>query len=247
MLKNLKLPNHMRSLSIPLFCAGLVAIAFQEGLAEQTVVRREDTEWVEISIPGIHKADTPRVLLIGDSITSGYYWAVAEKLKGRAVVAKLATSKSIGDPALLTEVAYVLDHCVFDVVHFNNGMHGREYTERNYAESFPELIATIRKHAPQAKLIWASTTPTREGEDFAKFEAFTECVKERNRLAAEAVSPEGIAINDLYAIMAEHPEFYSDGVHFNPKGIEAQATEVARRLRVALDAKGKAQEAEGPE
>lgn len=206
----------------------------QRGYAEEPTLHREDTEWVEISIPGILKKTPARVLLIGDSITSSYYGAVGEQLKQEATVAKLATSKSIGDPALLTEVAYVLDHCHFDVVHFNNGMHGRDYTEQHYAQNFPGLIAVIRKHAPQAKLIWASTTPTRKGEGFAEFEVFTRRVKERNRLAAEAVSHAGIEINDLFALGAEHPEFYADGVHFNPKGIEAQATEVTDHIRAAL-------------
>jgi len=225
---------HMRI--ILFFITGLVAIVLQ-GFAEETPIHREDTEWVEISVPGINKTTPARVLLIGDSITSSYYWAVGEKLKDQVTVSKLATSKSIGDPALLKEVAYVLDHCNFDVVHFNNGMHGRDYTEQDYAKSFPDLIATIRKHAPKAKLIWASTTPTREGEGFIKVEVFTERVKERNRLAAEAVSSEGIKINDLFAVVAAHPEFYADGVHFNPKGIEAQATAVAGHIRTALDAK----------
>ena len=101
------------------------------------------------------------MLLIGDSITKGYYPQVAEKLKGKASVARLATSKSLGDPVLLAEVALVLDQCRFDVVHFNNGMHGWGYSEEEYGKAFPELVATIRKHAPKAKLIWATTTPVR--------------------------------------------------------------------------------------
>ena len=64
------------------------------------------------------------MLLIGDSITQGYYGQVAERLKGKASVARLTTSKSVGDPALLAEVALVLGQCRFDVVHFNNGLHG---------------------------------------------------------------------------------------------------------------------------
>ncbi|HOC00270.1 MAG TPA: hypothetical protein PKM43_16190 [Verrucomicrobiota bacterium] len=30
-----------------------------------------------------------------------------------------------------------------------------------YRQHFPELVAAIRKHAAQAKLIWATTTPVR--------------------------------------------------------------------------------------
>ena len=59
-------------------------------------------------------------------------------------------------------VAMVLDQCKFDVVHFNNGLHGWGYTEAEYEKGFPELVATIRKHAPKAKLIWATITPMRQ-------------------------------------------------------------------------------------
>ena len=122
-------------------------------------VARESIEWADIWIPEANGTTLPRVLLIGDSITRGYYPQVAEKLKGKASVARLATSKSLGDPVLLAEVALVLDQCRFDVVHFNNGLHGWGYTEAGYGKAFPELVATIRKHAPKAKLIWATTTP----------------------------------------------------------------------------------------
>jgi len=54
------------------------------------------------------RARPARVLLIGDSITHGYYPEVQARLKAQAYVARLTTSKSVGDPALLDEVALVL-------------------------------------------------------------------------------------------------------------------------------------------
>ena len=104
------------------------------------------------------------MLLIGDSVTRGYSKAsVEQRLQGKAYVARLATSKSVGDPALLAEVALVLGLHHFDVVHFNNGLHGWGYTEAEYARHFPALLATIKQGAKGAKLIWASTTPVRSG------------------------------------------------------------------------------------
>ena len=96
-------------------------------LAEEPHIAREAIEWADIWIPDANGTTLPRVLLIGDSISRGYYSQVADKLKGKASVARLATSKSIGDPALLAEVALVLDQGRFDVVHFSNGLHGFGY------------------------------------------------------------------------------------------------------------------------
>ena len=97
--------------------------------AAEPHLARENIEWCNIWIPDTQEANLPRVLLIGDSITGGYGPKVADALKGQASVARLTTSKSLGDPALLAEVALVLGQCRFDVVHFNNGLHGWGYCE----------------------------------------------------------------------------------------------------------------------
>ena len=143
--------------------AGMTMVGGKEAnRAAAPHVARESIEWADIWIPEANATTLPRVLLIGDSITRGYYPKVVEQLKGKASVARLASSKSIGDPALLAEVALVLDQCRFDVVHFNNGLHGWGYSEDEYQKHFPGLVATLRRHAPKAKLIWAATTPMRQ-------------------------------------------------------------------------------------
>ena len=129
------------------FLALTTAIGAITAQAEEAHISREAIEWCNIWIPDANETKLPRVLLIGDSITGGYGPKVADALKGKASVARLTTSKSIGDPALLAEVALVLGQCRFDVVHFNNGLHGWGYSEEEYQQHFPELVATIRKHA----------------------------------------------------------------------------------------------------
>lgn len=198
-------------------------------------VVRENIEWLDVWVPNVNDKGLPRVLLIGDSITRGYGREVEQRLQGKAYVARLATSKSVGDPALLAEVALVLGQHRFDVVHFNNGLHGWGYTEEEYAKHFPELLATIRKGTKGAKLIWASTTPVRVPDKLTEFGPRTERVKARNRIAAELVAREKVAVNDLYALAEGHPEHYGkDGVHFNAKGIAAQADAVAKSILDAL-------------
>lgn len=78
---------------------------------------------------------------------------------------------------------------------------------------------------------WAgqASTPVRTGKDFAEFGPWTTQVKERNNIADAYVRRAGIPIDDLYALILDHPEFYAgaDGVHLNAEGKAAEARSVA--------------------
>lgn len=132
--------------------------------AKKITPKRETVEWIDVWLPHTNDDKLPRVLLIGNSITRGYYPKVEKLLKGKAYVARLTTSKSLGDPALIQEINLIMSYGKFDLVHFNNGLHGWEYTEDEYDAAFPDMIKAIRKNAPNAKLIWATTTPIRTGK-----------------------------------------------------------------------------------
>jgi hypothetical protein len=197
---------------------------------------REDIEWLNVWLPHTNDTLLPRVLLIGNSITQSYSQGVTDLLKDKAYVGQLTTSKSLGDPALIAEVSLILQQATFNVIHFNNGLHGWGYTEEEYANSFPQLIQTLKEYAPSATLIWASSTPFRSGEGMVGFDPLTERVKERNKIALEAISGHGIAINDLFASAELHPEYYTggDGVHLNKDGVNALAAQVASVIEQAL-------------
>ncbi len=199
--------------------------------ADPPRVVRESIEWLDVWVPGNGVKDRPRVLLIGDSITRAYYKTVEDRLTGKAIVCRLATSKSLGDPGLLDEVKLVLGQATFDVVHFNNGMHGWGYTEDEYAKAIPDLVATIRKSAPGAKLVWASTTPVRVSGKVEQLDPKTDRVKARNKSAAEVMAKERIATDDLFALVIEKPDWFSsDGVHLNAKGSAAMGEQVAAEV-----------------
>ena len=124
----------------------------------------------------------------------------------------------------------MLDQCRFDVVHFNNGLHGDGYSEAEYGKAFPELLATIRRHAPRAKLIWATTTPVglpRKADDILQK---NQRVAARNKIAADFVAKECIAVDDLHGLMEKHPGLHSDGIHFKEAGVAMQAEQVAHSL-----------------
>jgi hypothetical protein len=79
----------------------------------------------------VNKKGLPQVLLLGDSITEAYYKDAAADLKGKAYVGYVASSLSVGDPMLPKQIALILSNYKFDVIHFNNGLHGRVIAKRN--------------------------------------------------------------------------------------------------------------------
>ena len=206
-------------------------IAYCQAPSAESKVRREAIEWCDVWIPYSNQTDLPRVLLIGDSITKGYYSGVERNLRSKAYVARLATSKAIGDPALLLQLRAFLAETRFDVVHFNIGMHGWAYTEDEYRGNLPGVLAAIRQGAPGAKLIWASTTPVRKDKDGGPT---NQRIQTRNLLAREYFTGQGIPTDDLHALMAPHPDLHSDDVHFNSAGCAMLAGQVAREVSKQL-------------
>ena len=198
---------------------------------------RESIEWCDIWITHANETNLPRVLLIGDSIARDYYPEVEKRLAGKAFVGRLTTSRFGADPVLLKEIESVLSGAEFDVVQFNNGMHGWQHSEEEYRKAFPRLIKTIRAHAPKARLIWATTTPLRNGKDVTydtKAEYSDERIAARNALAAEIVGAQKIPTVDLNAAVRGHPEYHSDNVHFNGQGVQILAAQVCAAVERLL-------------
>jgi GDSL-like Lipase/Acylhydrolase family len=230
----MKLRYPYRMLLIPVILAVLPA-----SLKAQMViapagrhVAREPIEWIRLWLPNVNKKDLPQVLLLGDSITQAYYQDVAADLKGKAYVGYLTSSLSVGDPMLPRQIALVLKNYRFDVIHFNNGLHGKGYTEQEYARYFPQFVKTIQANAHGAKLIWTSSTPVRTGKDMSEFAPFTQRVAARNKIADAYAREAGIPIDDLYATVLHHPDYYLgvDGTHPNPQGRAAEAHDVAASI-----------------
>lgn len=202
----------------------------------QKKVAREYIEWSDIWVPGANKTDLPHVLLIGNSITRGYHPQVEQLLQGKAYVARLSTSKSIGDPALLDEIELIIKNTHFDIIHFNNGLHGWDYTEEEFKKSFPDFLRLINRYVPKANLIWATITPIRTGDDKKELAPLTERIKIRNQIALQYINKAGIQVNDLWEAVINHPEYYigGDGTHPVADGYTALANQVASIIKEKL-------------
>jgi len=201
--------------------------------AAEVHLSREDIEWLDVWLPHVNDLDKPHVLLIGDSITRDHYPVVEAILTDQAYVGRLSTSKSLGDPALLAQIAQVLKEGRYRVIHFNNGLHGSGYSESEYVRALSQLIALFRDAAPKARLIWGSSTNLLVG--YQGDHPSLARMRERNRLAADCVSRQGIPLDDLYVMASQHPEYHlTDGVHFTQEGNNMLGHEVADSIKKEL-------------
>ncbi|MGE4490145.1 MAG: SGNH/GDSL hydrolase family protein [Kiritimatiellales bacterium] len=212
--------------------AGLTAMS-EEGEPEQTQkIVREKIEWCDIWIPSAPETDLPRVLLVGDSITKGYYESVCKDLEGIAYCSKFATSACVSDPAFGEQLKAMFSQYKYDIVHFNNGLHGTGYTEEEYQAGYKKALLYIKNESPSSKIILALSTSLNSESDKNYLNSR---INERNRIVRELGKKYNAEINDLYSISKDHPEYYKDPHHFKPEAIELQSRQVSDIIRKLLD------------
>jgi hypothetical protein len=202
--------------------------------AQEPVSISEGIEWTWEVRPPHPDAKLPDVLLLGDSISRNYFPKVTTDLDGVANVYLMASSTSVGDPRLPLQISEFarLENVHFRVVHFNNGMHGWDYTEAQFKASFPQLIAAVRALAGKdGALVWASITPVK---DDAASGARNQRIDARNAIALAMVQAENIPVDDQHALMMKHLDLFQDSVHFNPAGANIMGVQAAATIRAAL-------------
>jgi hypothetical protein len=220
---------------------GLIALWLTIGCAGPLVGQKpvsipEEIEWTWEVRPPHPDAQLPNVLLLGDSISRNYFSQVTKNLGGVANVYLMSTSTSVGYPRLTHQIAEfsAMEKVRFRVVHFNNGMHGWDYTEAQYQTSFPQFLRDVHSLLDEGGAsIWANTTPVRVG---ATHGATNARIDDRNAIAEEIVKAAGIPIDDQHSLMAGHRDLYQDDVHFNPAGANIQGDQAASTIRSALRA-----------
>ena len=148
----------------------------------------------------------PRVLLIGDSILSGYRKDVIKSLDGVADVDTWVNPhwQSENTNALLTDL--LEKNGPYDVVHFNMGLHGwaegriKEGTFRPLTRAYVEVL---QEKLPSARFIWANSTPVTRKGDTSRFDPEVNPVIVRhNMMADEVMRDAGIHVSDFYALLA---------------------------------------------
>jgi lysophospholipase L1-like esterase len=192
-------------------------------------------------------AEAPtKVLLIGDSICSGYHPLVAKTLEGTAVVTR-ASSGGRDTRYTLETATNWLGNGRWDVIHFNWGLwdmrHELKDGRMTYAVPLEEYEPNLRNLVAQmkatgARLIWASTTPVLWDEP-GKGRTNPDVIR-YNEAAARIMKENGVAIDDLYAVIKPRidnlqSKKYDSDVHYNDMGNIVLSEAVAGSVRVALE------------
>lgn len=199
----------------------------------KSVLEKENIEWIRIWCEDTNNAELPRVALVGDSITEGYYNLVKEALKDIARVDYLATSYSIASDIYHQSVKNFIKDSDYKVVHFNYGLHAYSVSEEVYAERCKELLQLISK---RAETIVATTTIVVLSEEKNQVNPrWKNKVISRNQKIAEIAKELKFNINDLYSASGKiDASMRVDECHFTKEGYEVLANSVVSSIKEIL-------------
>jgi len=186
----------------------------------------------------------PRVLLIGDSILNGYHAKAAELLRGKVDLDVWVTPKHIGSGDLPKDLQAIFAEHTYDLILFNDiGLHawtpGR-IPEGQYEPLTRAHLANLRKFAPKAKLIFATTTPmTTKTRPIGFDPEFNSLIIERNKIAVKVMQENQVPVADYYGILAPKLELAAgDRFHWTKPAYdllaECAATRIAKTLGFSL-------------
>ncbi len=219
----------MKRKIILLACYLLALTGYSFAQQQKPKTRNETYEWSHSWI--VTKPDSlnlPNALLIGDSHVERYFPIVSEKLKGQFYCSKITSSKSLGDPEFIDQLKALLGSFRFDVIFFNNGLHGVAYSPEEYAKYLPTVYKLLKKNNPQVKIFWVTTTARRVPNNLDSFDAHNGDVEKRNKYVADFCTEKNISVIDFSSLSLQHKDYYSnDGIHFNETGVKEQASIIA--------------------
>ena len=191
-----------------------------------------------------------KILLIGDSIRQGYDRYVKKAFDGVA------------------EVFYPLDNCRFssyilrhlidwktetgcgedvDLIHWNAGLwddlvmvDGKNLiTIEDYARNIQRICDVIKILFPNAKMVFATSTPVREELFLGACKRYNADTKKYNAVAVKVVKENGGVIDDLYSAVENCPsDYYSDMTHlYTKRGTKILTEQVISVIESVLNIK----------
>ncbi len=196
----------------------------------------EKIEWTNFRWFDAPDKNTPRILLIGDSIVVGHGQMLHEALYPAYAVDYFATSLGVSDVEYRAHLEFILSRQDYAAIVFNNTLHAFDVDDSVYAHFLREEFLFLKKKTP--KLFWRNGTPQRvPGESGTPHPKFDPRIRRRNLDAAVIAAELGVSVLDLFSEMMNHLDFLAaDGVHYLPEGNAHHAAFLAKRLKEGMKA-----------
>mmetsp|Transcript_36597 Transcript_36597/g.95835 ORF Transcript_36597/g.95835 Transcript_36597/m.95835 type:complete len:309 (-) Transcript_36597:135-1061(-) len=157
------------------------------------------------------------VLIFGDSVSIDYTGDVKSNLSSIALVQHAPWDTSDGGAGSTSFMVNCLDIFMrgadgsdvkWDLIFFNSGLHNLNNSTQGlaaYKSQLALLVAGMRRLQPQAKLVWATTTPFMPDKTTGNF-----AVEQQNAIAASIMMTNSIPTVDLYSrVIARCGELYT--------------------------------------
>ena len=171
-----------------------------------------------------------QILLLGDSIRMGYSEYVKELLKDQAEIISPEENCRSSQTIIigLQKWTELCDPERVEVVHFNCGHWDAEHFDKlpepltsleEYAKNLGIIVKLLRARFPNAKLIFATTTPMNPEYPKSDIKRTTEDLMEYNLVAKSVMQKYDVQVNDLFDRVKDFGgEYYADFCHFRSEG-----------------------------
>lgn len=187
------------------------------------------------------------VLLIGDSIRIGYDSYVKKALRDTCEVKYPAENCQFAQYTLrhIVEWKDLFNPQEVDLVHWNVGLWDTLILCEDecltppdfYAYFMDKICNRIKLLFPNAKVIFATSTPIIESRFPEGMYRLNSDVRKYNKIAVEVCKKHGFVINDLYAVLDGIPEeYYIDAAHpYTEEGTVITTNAVVRSISEILN------------
>jgi len=198
----------------------------------------EAKEWTQLWYDEATDPTTPRVMLIGDSITVGYTHTLNRHLEGMVRADSLGGSKGLDHPFYNEEIDLFARQFGFDyrLIHFNNGLHRMGMDAETYGALYEEKVQWLLARYPKAILTLATSTSVVPSPSQSSVEKTNAIICARNEKVWQIAQKYHLPVDDLYTAMLDHPEWHvPDGCHFTEEAKDIQGRLIAGFIRKQLN------------
>jgi len=184
-----------------------------------------------------------KVLLLGDSIRLGYCPHIRESLKETCDVyypednCRYTTYTYVSLKGSINQV----DHPeTISVIHWNNGHWDVAHWDKSpeslnspevYAQMLERIYCRLTTYCPNAKIIFATTTPVNPANHEAENPRSREEIMHYNETAKQVMNKLGVEVNDLFSVASDFTEAdFIDHAHFTEAGYKILAGKVCEKI-----------------